>query len=276
MPKATTRRRIDGKPVRYLRQPRSAGAGTVTQEPTQDVTIVRTFSGGGHLGDSETFTVPGGMLATDVYVIGVVTACDWHLGTPDVFAQISPRTPAGSNAFGGDGFGVNVTIWATTVGASGAGDTSFSVTIAGSGDIITTECAYFGWLLRNARTSLSTIDTIGDEAFTQLARVGGCEGEDEAIDISSDPMPAIVTPAEVGAFTAYVVGSRVSTCDAGITPTLTVSGGTMARHDYIGSAPYEMGTCDLVDGSATIFASSDSGEHGALVVAGIISVYPAE
>jgi hypothetical protein len=260
MPKTFTRRRIDGKPPRPVR--RAAGGGTVTQEPTVGISVVRTFSGGGDPGQIDTFTVPGGLLAGDIYLVAFAFDGNGYLD----FAPYDFL--GGSNAYGVFSLGYYVGVVAFEVGAEGAGATSFDVTT------VEEASAYYGWLLRGARTSLDTADTVGDSAYFAITRPGGCGSPLDPTTTYWEPMPAIVTPAESGAFGIYACGVRADVC-TGIPGTLVPVGGVSVANDPHLTAPlrYDFGTLDT---SWEVTATTDGNEDGVLCSAAVIVVYPAE
>jgi hypothetical protein len=266
MPKPITRRRIDGRPQRAIRRFQAgsgtSGGGTTTPTPTAEISVVQTFSGGGDPGQIDTFPVTGGLQNGDIYLVAYAFDGNGSLSfSPyDVFG--------GSNSFGVSSTGYLVGVAAWEVGASGHGATSFTVTTN------TEASAFHGWLLRGARTSLDTADTIGDIAYFDVTRPGGCGSPLDPVITHWEPMPAIVAPAEVGAFGIYACGGRANFC-SGTLPILTVTGGTSVVHDSHLVAPlvYEFGT---VIAPWEIDADISDGEHGNLCSAAIIVVYPAE
>jgi hypothetical protein len=262
MPKTFTRRRIDGKPPRIRRGGAGGGGGGGTQLPTQEITTVRTFSGAGDPDQIDTFTVTGGLQAGDIYLVAFAFDGNGHL-------DFSPYDPlGGSNSYGVTSSGYYVGVQAWEVGAAGSGATSFTVTT------IDEASAYHGWLLRGARTSLEVEDTVGDFAYFTITRPGGCGSPSDPVATYWQPMPAIVTPAEAGAFGIYACGVRADVC-TGIPGTLVPVGGVSVASDPHLVAPlrYDFGTLDT---SWEVTATTDGNEDGVICSASILVVYPAE
>jgi hypothetical protein len=268
MPKPMTHRRIDGRPQRAIRRFQAgagaSGGGGSTQEPTADITVVLEFQGSGDDGEFETFNVPGGLQNGDIYVAAFAAVGNGYL-------EFDPRDAlGGTGGYGISTFNYGVSIAAWEVGAGGHGDTSFTVTVQDA------PVAYYGWVLRGARSNVDGLGIIGDTAYFTITRPGGCGSGVPTVRGDPEPMPATVTPTQAGALGFYAAGGRADGC-LGIIPTLFVTGATSST---VGSQPHPAGVIrynfGTFEGPWEVDATITEAEDGNVCSAAVLVIYPAE
>lgn len=256
MPKAITRRRIDGRPIRMFAARGGSGSGSAVQTPTQDITVVDDTPGSGDDGDTNTHTITGLLHDGDVYVVAFARG----VGST-AYLEISPSNFLLDGPLIGD-------VGCFRVGPGQGGGDTFTVTIHDGA------LAYHVWILRGVATAFSTPEINYNYAtetvlYAAVSIVDPCEQDVTRTDSGT----AVVSAPAPGSRAFYSARVEGSICTP-VTPAVTIDGGSSAASGAVDTTTtYNFGTVSGGSGAVAVDAEG-VGAHGVKAYLSVISIAP--
>jgi hypothetical protein len=262
MPKAFTRRRIDGKPPRIQRSNAGGGGGVGVEEPIVGITEIATFSGGGPPGTVATFD--GVLMAGDLFLVAFAYESESEGGgvSIDPHAVWWAGASVGTNRGGVSAF---------KVAYNQGGVSTFTVTVVGG------ESAYHGWVLRGTQNGLSTPYLISAYDLGLVSYVAPSVPDP---DPCVNPVgrtdfygPAVLVAPAAGSFGVYAATTIKGPCDVDPPLPLPSGDGVSVMAGTIGAVTgYDFGT--ISGGNGTMEIDASAGTHGTVAGLTVFAVAP--